>query len=130
MSRLRAPSDPHHLHFAQSRALGLKVSDEFTVPLCRDHHRQLHQAGNEVAWGEIQGRRGKRKKEYRPPNASRQAPVTAQLAYDGLAASPRRQHIADSRSNANRIGEISLIAGLQMGVGPTEPDISRRMRIL
>jgi hypothetical protein len=22
----------------------------YTVPLCRDHHRQLHQAGNEVAW--------------------------------------------------------------------------------
>jgi hypothetical protein len=46
----RQPSDPHHLRFAQPRALGLKVSDEFTVPLCRDHHRQLHQAGNEVAW--------------------------------------------------------------------------------
>ena len=46
----RHPSDPHHLRFAQPRALGLKVSDEFTVPLCRGHHRQLHQAGNEVAW--------------------------------------------------------------------------------
>ena len=46
----RQPSDPHHLQFAQPRALGLKVSDEFTVPLCRGHHRQLHQAGNEVAW--------------------------------------------------------------------------------
>src|ERR1700690_4128331 len=48
----RLPSDPHHLRFAQPRALGLKVSDEFTVPLCRGHHRQLHQAGNEVAWWE------------------------------------------------------------------------------
>jgi hypothetical protein len=46
----RHPSDPHHLRFAQPRALGIKVSDEFTVPLCRGHHRQLHQAGNEVAW--------------------------------------------------------------------------------
>jgi hypothetical protein len=46
----RQPSDPHHLRFAQPRAIGLKVSDEFTVPLCRGHHRQLHQAGNEVAW--------------------------------------------------------------------------------
>ena len=46
----RQPSDPHHLRFAQPRALGLKVSDEFTVPLCRGHHRQLHQAGNEVTW--------------------------------------------------------------------------------
>jgi hypothetical protein len=46
----RQPSDPHHLRFAQPRAIGLKVSDEFTVPLCRGHHRQLHQAGNEAAW--------------------------------------------------------------------------------
>ena len=48
----RQPSDPHHLRFAQPRALGLKVSDEFTVPLCRGHHRQLHQAGNEIVWWE------------------------------------------------------------------------------
>jgi DNA recombination protein Rad52 len=46
----RQPSDPHHLRFAQPRGMGLKVSDEFTVPLCRGHHRQLHQAGNEVTW--------------------------------------------------------------------------------
>jgi hypothetical protein len=46
----RQPSDPHHLRFAQPRALGLKVSDEFTVPLCRGHHRQLYQAGDEIAW--------------------------------------------------------------------------------
>ena len=46
----RHPSDPHHLRFAQPRALGVKVSDEFTVPLCRGHHRQLHQVGDEVAW--------------------------------------------------------------------------------
>jgi Rad52/22 family double-strand break repair protein len=46
----RQPSDPHHLRFAQPRAIGLKVSDEFTVPLCRGHHRQLHQVGNEETW--------------------------------------------------------------------------------
>jgi Rad52/22 family double-strand break repair protein len=48
----RLPCDPHHLRFAQPRAIGLKVSDEFTVPLCRGHHRELHQAGNEVTWWE------------------------------------------------------------------------------
>ena len=46
----RQPSDPHHLRFAQPRAIGMKVSDEFTVPLCRGHHRQLHQTGDEAAW--------------------------------------------------------------------------------
>lgn len=46
----RKPSDPHHLRFMQPRALGLKVSDEFTVPLCRTHHRALHRAGDERAW--------------------------------------------------------------------------------
>jgi len=48
----RQPSDPHHLRFARPRAIGLKVSDEFAVPLCRGHHRQVHQAGNEIAWWE------------------------------------------------------------------------------
>jgi hypothetical protein len=48
----RQPTDPHHLRYAQPRALGMKVSDEFTVPLCRGHHRQLHQAGNEPTWWE------------------------------------------------------------------------------
>ena len=46
----RQPCDPHHLRFAQPKAMGVKVSDEFTVPLCRGHHRQLHQASNEIAW--------------------------------------------------------------------------------
>jgi Rad52/22 family double-strand break repair protein len=50
----RQPSDFHHLRFAQPRAIGLKVSDEFTVPLCRGHHRQLHQAGSEIVWWESQ----------------------------------------------------------------------------
>jgi hypothetical protein len=46
----RRPSDPHHLRFAQSRALGRKVSDEFTVPPCRAHHREVHRSGNEGSW--------------------------------------------------------------------------------
>jgi hypothetical protein len=46
----RAPSDAHHLRFAQPRALGRKNSDEFVVPLCRTHHRQNHQVGDEAAW--------------------------------------------------------------------------------
>jgi ERF superfamily len=46
----REPSDPHHLRFAQPRGLAQKVSDEFTVPLCRAHHRELHRAGKETDW--------------------------------------------------------------------------------
>jgi hypothetical protein len=46
----RRPADAHHLRFAQSRALGRKVSDEFTVPLCRGHHREVHRSGDEAAW--------------------------------------------------------------------------------
>jgi hypothetical protein len=51
----RKPSDPHHLRFMQPRALGRKVSDEFTVPLCRGHHRAAHRAGNERAWWKATG---------------------------------------------------------------------------
>jgi hypothetical protein len=46
----RRPADAHHLRFAQSTALGRKVSDEFTVPLCRGHHREVHRCGDEAAW--------------------------------------------------------------------------------
>ena len=46
----RSPADAHHLKFAQQRALGRKVSDEFCVPLCRTHHRELHLRGDERKW--------------------------------------------------------------------------------
>jgi ERF superfamily protein len=45
----RQPADAHHLRFMQSRALGRKVSDEFTVPLCRGHHREAHRCADEAA---------------------------------------------------------------------------------
>jgi ERF superfamily len=46
----RVPSDPHHLTFTQPRSMGRRVSDEFIVPVCRVHHRELHRSGDEVAW--------------------------------------------------------------------------------
>jgi ERF superfamily len=46
----RRPADAHHLRFTQPRAMGRKVSDEFTVPLCRTHHRNNHRFGDEAAW--------------------------------------------------------------------------------
>ena len=51
----RTPSDPHHLRFVQRQALGRKVSDEYTVPLCRGHHRELHRRGDEAAWWQKAG---------------------------------------------------------------------------
>ena len=48
----RRPSDAHHLRFTQPRALGRRVSDEYTVPLCRSHHRALHRHGDETRWWE------------------------------------------------------------------------------
>ena len=46
----RTPSEAHHLRFAQPRALGRKVSDEYTIPVCRLHHRELHRYGDEASW--------------------------------------------------------------------------------
>jgi hypothetical protein len=51
----RTPSDPHHIKFADSCTVGRKVSDRFTVPLCRIHHRELHRRGNERVWWQQQG---------------------------------------------------------------------------
>jgi hypothetical protein len=46
----RTPADAHHLRFAQPRPHGRKVSDEYTVPVCRSHHRELHRYGDEASW--------------------------------------------------------------------------------
>jgi hypothetical protein len=46
----RLPAQAHHLKFLEPRGLGLKPSDAFAVPLCRLHHRALHDDGNEEAW--------------------------------------------------------------------------------
>jgi hypothetical protein len=51
----RTPSDAHHIKYSEQRAMGRKVSDRFTVPVCRLHHRELHRRGNERAWWESQG---------------------------------------------------------------------------
>jgi hypothetical protein len=51
----RSPSDPHHLRFAQPRAMGRKTSDEFVVPLCRAHHRQNHEVGDQISWWKRSG---------------------------------------------------------------------------
>jgi len=51
----RIPSDAHHVKFAEQRAMGRKVSDQFTVPVCRLHHRELHRRGDERAWWATQG---------------------------------------------------------------------------
>jgi hypothetical protein len=51
----RGPSDAHHLKFAEQRTMRRKVSDKFTVPVCRLHHRELHRRGDERAWWGKQG---------------------------------------------------------------------------
>jgi hypothetical protein len=48
----RSPSHAHHLRYAQSKGLSLKVSDEFTVPLCAIHHHNIHNTGREQEWWE------------------------------------------------------------------------------
>lgn len=49
------PCHAHHITFAQPRGLSQKVSDEFTVPLCVQHHNELHAFGNEASWWRSQG---------------------------------------------------------------------------
>ena len=51
----RTPSDPHHVKFAENWTAGRKVSDRFTVPLCRLHHHELHRRGNERGWWQQKG---------------------------------------------------------------------------
>jgi hypothetical protein len=38
------------VRYAQRKGLSLKVSDEFTVPLCAIHHHHIHSTGKERDW--------------------------------------------------------------------------------
>jgi Rad52/22 family double-strand break repair protein len=46
----RTPAHAHHVRYAQTRGLALKVSDDFTVPLCAIHHNENHATGDERRW--------------------------------------------------------------------------------
>jgi len=46
----RSPSHAHHIRYAQPRGIALKVSDEFTVPLCAIHHDDIHTTGKAREW--------------------------------------------------------------------------------
>ena len=46
----RSPCHAHHLRHAQPRGMALKVSDEFTVPLCAIHHDEIHRTTTENTW--------------------------------------------------------------------------------
>jgi DNA recombination protein Rad52 len=51
----RTPAHAHHIRFAQPRAMGSKVSDEWVVPLCFLHHRAIHDSGVEETWWQVHG---------------------------------------------------------------------------
>jgi hypothetical protein len=46
----RTPAQAHHIRYAQAKGIALKVSDEFTVPLCAIHHSENHATGDETQW--------------------------------------------------------------------------------
>jgi hypothetical protein len=72
----REPSDAHHLRFAQPRALGRKVGDKFTVPVCRLHRRELHREnGGPTALPSPTLRRNQ------PPQGARQKDPAHALAF-------------------------------------------------
>ena len=58
----RRPAQAHHVRFAQPRAMAMKVSDEFTVPLCVGHHDALHRVGDERAWWAARADRSPRRR--------------------------------------------------------------------
>jgi hypothetical protein len=100
----RAPSQAHHLLFAQPRAMGRKVSDEWTLPLCALHHRALHDAGNEERWWEehridAKTEAGSLWQRSRSERAGQAATSTVADERDGVvvAISPNRR--ADHRRN-------------------------------
>jgi ERF superfamily protein len=110
----KRPVDPHHIRFAQKQSLGRKVSDEFTVPLCRSHHRALHRSGSEYLWWENLGidplkasrklwKKTRTNRELRAirnrPDLYAQKGPTAVTQPDTTALAPRTMHAQSSASD-------------------------------
>ena len=51
----RAPGEAHHLLRAGGKGMGMKAGDDKCVPLCHDHHMQLHGNGDERDFFELHG---------------------------------------------------------------------------
>jgi hypothetical protein len=102
----RKQSDPHHLRYLQPRALGRKASDEFTVPLCRSHHRAVHRVGDEQAWWTAAG--------IDPVKVARQLWRQTRLDdpqehhHAGLAAHPETPSIASAGTRESRSDQVAI----------------------
>lgn len=49
-------ADAHHLRtVGHMRAAGLKNGDDYTIPLCRKHHDELHMFGDEKLFLDLHG---------------------------------------------------------------------------
>ena len=48
-------AEAHHVRFAEPSAMGMKVGDNWCVPLCHTCHMQLHAFGDERTWWDLQG---------------------------------------------------------------------------
>ncbi len=75
------PSDAHHVRFAQPRAMGRKVGDDFTVPLCRvppsRTPRQRQRSGLVARHGHRPDRNRRRALEREPSGADQRSSATA-----------------------------------------------------
>jgi hypothetical protein len=91
------------LRFAQPKALGRKISDEFTVPLCNLHHRKLHSCSNEEAWWE--------ERKLSPLAVAQE-----------LWAASRRHRIATALQSAFSKGHSARIGGEKFTGDATAPD--------
>lgn len=45
------PCDAAHIRMRTGGGMGMKPGDNWTVPLCRIHHREQHQIGEPAFWG-------------------------------------------------------------------------------
>ena len=48
-------SQAHHLMHAEPSAMGRRSGDNWAVPLCAAHHRDLHLTGDEQVWWATHG---------------------------------------------------------------------------
>jgi hypothetical protein len=112
----RSPSHAHHVRYAQSKGLSLKVSDEFTVPLCAIHHHNIHTTGKEREWWQersidplkIADALWKKSQE-RDPSSTRAVALEGSALGDGVA-KPTDQASSEMDGGSTAVHDTSGVA--------------------
>ena len=60
----RSPCDPHHLKSGTDSGMATKSGDNWVIPVCHEHHMEIHQKGERTFFSDIDSAKALAQKLY------------------------------------------------------------------